>query len=60
MFHKAYLRNFYRKASAKQHEGHYMEEERKLHGILFGEVVAFTKETVTNATHEIPVFTYLV
>ena len=28
----------------------------KLHGIEFGQVVAFTEETVTNATHEIPVF----
>ena len=33
-----------------------MDEERKLDGIAFGQVVAFIEKTVTNTTHEIPVF----
>ena len=33
MYHKVCLSNFYRKASAKQLEGHYTDEERKLHGL---------------------------
>ena len=56
MYHKVCLSNFYRKASAQQLEGHYTDEERKLHDIEFGQVVTFIEETVTNATHEIPVF----
>lgn len=58
MYHKVCLSNFYRKASAKQLEGHYMDEERKLHGTVFGQVVVFIKETVTNVNHEIPVSSY--
>ena len=56
MYHKVCLSNFYQKASAKQLEGHYTDEERKLHDIEFGQVVTFIEETVTNATLEIPVF----
>ena len=56
MYHKVCLSNFYQKASAKQLEGHYTDEERKLHDTEFGQVVTFIEETVTNATHEIPVF----
>ena len=56
MYHKVCLSNFYRKASAKQLEGQYMDEERKLHGTVFGQVVVFIEETVTNINHEIPVF----
>ena len=56
MYHKACLSNLYRKASAKQLEGHYTDEERKLRGIASGQVVAFIEETVTNAAHEFPVF----
>ena len=56
MCHKVCLSNFYRKASAKQLEGHYMDEERKLHDTAFGQVVVFIEETVTNINHEIPVF----
>ena len=58
MYHKVCLNNFYRKASAKQLEGHYMDEERKLHGTVFGQVVVFIEETVTNVNHEIPVSSY--
>ena len=56
LYHKVCLSNFYRKASAKQLEGHYTHEERKLDDIEFGQVVTFIEETVTNATLEIPVF----
>ena len=56
MYHKACLSKLHQKASAKQLEGHYSGEERKLHGIAFGQVDAFIEETVTNATYEIPVF----
>ena len=48
IYHKVCLSSFYRKASAKQLEGNYTDEERKLHGIVFGKVVAFIEETETD------------
>ena len=49
MYHKACLSNLYRKASPKQLGGHYKDEERKRHGIAFGQIV-------NSETHEIAVF----
>ena len=56
MYHKACLSNFYRKVSAKQLEGYYIDHKKKIHRIAFGEVVPFIEEAVMNATDKIPAF----
>ena len=56
MYHKSCLNNLYKKESEKQLEGHYSDEERKLHGIAFGEIISFIEESVTEAIDNIPIF----
>ena len=51
------LTNIYRKASNIQLEGHFTNDERKLHGIAFGRVISFIEEALLNTTDTIPVFT---
>ena len=50
------LTKLYKKASAKQLEGQYTNDERKIRGMAFGAVVAFIEESLNNADEEIPVF----
>ena len=56
VYHKACLSNLYRSASNKQLGGYFSNEQRKLSGIAFGEVVAFMEETLLTPTDEIPTF----
>ena len=51
-----FLTKLYQKASAKQLDGQYTDDERKIHGMAFGTVVAFIEESLNNADEEIPVF----
>ena len=56
MYHRNCLTKLYKKASAKQLEGQYTDDERKIHSMAFGAVVAFIEESLNNADEEIPVF----
>ena len=56
MYHKVCLSNLYRSASYKQLEGNFSDSERKLQGIVFGEVVAFIEESLMASTEQIPAF----
>ena len=56
MYHRDCLSNLYRKESNKQLGGHYSEQQRKLSGIAFGEIVAFIEETLLTSTNEISTF----
>ena len=55
-YHRYCLNNLYRKASNIQLEGHFTNEERKLHGIAFGRAISFIEEALLNTTDTIPVF----
>ena len=50
------LTNIYRKASNIQLEGHFTNDERKLHGIAFGRVISFIEEALFNTADAVPVF----
>ena len=50
------LTDLYRKASNIQLEGHFTNDKRKLHGIVFGRVISFNEEALLNITDTIPVF----
>ena len=54
--HRYCLTNLYRKASNIQLEGHFTNDERKLHGIAFGRVISFIEEVLFNTADAIPVF----
>ena len=56
MYHRVCLTNLYSKASSVQLEGNFNDDERKLHGIAFGEVVSFIEEAVMNAEDKMPAF----
>ena len=56
-YYRYCLNNLYRKASNIQLEGHFTNEERKLHGIAFGRAISFIEEALLNTTDTIPVFT---
>ena len=56
LYHRNCLLDLCYKASCAQLEGHYTDEERKRHGIAFGEVVSFMKETIDNSAEVLPVF----
>ena len=58
-YHRYCLNNLYRKASNIQLEGHFTNEERKLHGIAFGRAISFIEEALLNTTDTIPVFKLL-
>ena len=45
-YHRYCLNNLYRKASNIQLEGHFTNQERKLHGIAFGRVISFIGEAL--------------
>ena len=47
-----FLTKLYQKASAKQLDGQYTDDERKIHGMAFGTVVAFIEESLNNADEE--------
>ena len=55
MYHRLCLAKLYKNASKLQLEGHYTDNERKLHGIAFGEVVSFIEEVAMSDTDKIPV-----
>ena len=50
------LTNIYRKASNIQLEGHFTNDERKLHGVAFGRVISFIEEALFNTADAVPVF----
>ena len=56
MYHRGCLSNLYRNASSVQLEGHYTDQERRLHGIAFSELISFIEETVTSSQDRIPIF----
>ena len=45
MYHQNCLTSLYKKALAKQLEGQYTGDKRKLRGMVFGSVVAFIEES---------------
>ena len=56
-YHRYCLTNLHRKVSNIQVEGHFTNDERKLHGIDFGRAISFIEEALLNTTDTIPVFT---
>ena len=55
-YHHHCLTNLYRKVSTIQLEGHFTNNERKLHGIAFSRIISFIEEALLNTTDTIPVF----
>ena len=57
VYHKACVSNLYRTGSNKHLGGYFSDEQRKLSGIAFGEVVTFIQETLSTSTDQILTFT---
>ena len=56
-YHRACLTNLYKKASKAQvGDGDISDDERKIHGIAFAELISLIEERVENAGNIIPVF----
>ena len=55
-YHRYCLTNLQRKASNIQLEGHFTNDERKLHSYVSGRVISFIEDALLNTTDTIPVF----
>ena len=56
MYHRKCLTDLHYRASLCQQQDNPQNDERKLHGIAFGQVISFIVESVQNCTETVPVF----